>query len=68
MSELHVSQSNVNVLPEGLSIHERDRSGLHGGEASGSMLSRDHLSGSSGPTVDVDNERTDGFHGGRFPR
>lgn len=67
MSKLHVPQSNANVLPEGMSIHESDRSGLHGGEASGSMLPRDHLSGSTGPIVDVDNERTGGFHGSWFP-
>lgn len=68
MFELYVSQSNADVLPEGVSLHKSDRSGLHDREASGSMLPRGHLSGSTGSTVDVDDERTIslGFHGSRF--
>lgn len=68
MSELHVPQSNANVLPEGMSIHESNRPGLHGGEASGSMLPRDYLFGSTSPTLDVDNKCTGGFHGGWLSR
>lgn len=41
--ELHVPQSNVNVLPEGVPLHESDRSGLHGREAAGPVLPRHHL-------------------------
>lgn len=68
MFELHVSQSNVNVLPKSMSIHESDRSRLHGGEATGSMLPRDHMSGSTGSIVDVYDECADlRFYGGRFP-
>lgn len=62
-------QSNADVLPEGLPVHKGDRSGLHGGEASGSVLPGDHLSGSSGPTTHVDDELAGylGLHGAWLP-
>lgn len=78
MSELHVSQPNVDVLPEGVSLHQGDRPRLHGREATGPVLPGNHLSRSPGPTVDLDDEfalkvrlhRTRGtrFNRARFPR
>lgn len=70
LSELHMPQSNADVLPEGLPVHKGDRARLHGGEASGSVLPGDHMPGSAGPTADIDDERAGdlGLHRARLPR
>lgn len=70
MLELHVSQSDADVLPEGLSLHESDRPRLYRGETSRPVLSCNHLSRGARATVDLHDHRTGDFrfHRGRLPR
>lgn len=54
--ELHVPQSNVNVLPEGVPLLESDRSGLYGRETTGPVLSSNHMSRGTRATAHLDHD------------